>query len=181
MGVWDDIKNIKEDPKQKKRQERAGKQAHKKRQENQKYYDKFAVESTEIEGLVFRSRLEALWYDELKDCNSFTCFECIKVPVWIDGPYGRFLSSYEPDFHISLSDGSSVFVELKPNHKLAMDDDRPKRALELNPGYRFIIIGGYPYSKRGVTVRMLSGKKELVHKYVQVCDVLKFLECECGE
>jgi hypothetical protein len=60
-----------------------------------------------------------------------------------------------------------------------MEDDRQKRALELNPGYKFAVIGGYPYSKKGVTVRLLTGKKEIVHKNVQVCDVLKFMECEC--
>lgn len=164
-----------------KEEKKAAKQAHKLRQENQKHYDQFKVESTEVEGLVFRSRLEALWYEELKDCESFMCFECVQVPVWIDGPYGKFLSTYSPDFSISLADGTSVFVELKPNHKLAMEDDRQKRALELNPKYRFVIIGGYPYTKRGVTVRMLTGKNEDVHKYVKVCDVLSFLECECGE
>lgn len=178
MGVWDNIGNLPVPSKKElKQQEKASKKAHKQRQETQKYYDKFSIESTEVEGLVFRSRLEALWYDELKDCESFTCFECVKVPVWIDGPYGRFLSNYEPDFHISLEDGTSVYVELKPNHKLAMADDRPARAVELNPKYRFIIIGGYPYSKRGVTVRMVTGKGETVHKYVQISEVLKFLGC----
>lgn len=180
MGVWDNLNNLPAPSKKDiKRQEKASKEAHRQRETNQKYYDQFKVESTEIEGLTFRSNLEALWYDELKDCESFTCFECVKVPVWIDGPYGKFLSSYEPDFHITLTDGSSVYIELKPNHKLAMADDRPKRALELNPTYKFVIIGGYPYSQRGVTIRMLTGKKESIHKYVQIPEVLKFLECDC--
>ncbi len=178
MGVWDEITNLPTPSKKElKRQEKASKEALKQRQTTQKYYDRYKVESAEHEGLVFRSRLEALWYDELKDCESFTCFECVKVPVWIDGPYGRFLSNYEPDFHVTLVDGSSVYVELKPNHGLALADDRPNRALELNPKYKFVVIGGYPYSKRGVTVRMLTGKGETVHKYVQVPEVLKFLGC----
>jgi hypothetical protein len=179
MGVWDDIQKLPTPTKKElKKQEKVSKEAHKQRQATQKYYDKFQVESAEIEGLIFRSRLEALWYEELKDCDSFTCFECVKVPVYIDGPYGKFLSNYEPDFHITLSDGSSIYVELKPNHKLALADDRPKRALELNPKFKFVVIGGYPYSKRGVTVRMLTGKGETVHKYVQIPEVLRFLGCE---
>lgn len=181
MGsVWDDIKYVKPDPKEVKKQERAGKRAHKQRQETQKQYDKFNIEPTTLEdGTELRSRLEALWVAEFETCDSFNCIECISVPLWIDGSYGKFLSSYTPDLSLTIADGTTVLVELKPNHKLAMADDRPKRALELNPQYKFIIIGGYPYSKRGVTVRMLTGKKELVHKYIQVCDVLKFLDCEC--
>jgi hypothetical protein len=180
MGVWDDIQNIKVDPKAQKKQERAGKKAHKQRQEIQKSYDKFNIEPTTLEdGTEVRSRLEALWVAEFEGCNSFHCLECVEVPLWINGSYGRFLSSYTPDLVIYLSDGTTSFVELKPNHKLAMADDRPKRALELNPDYKFVVIGGYPYSQRGVTVRMLTGKKEVTHRYVQVCEVLKLLECEC--
>lgn len=165
--------------KRNRKNKKAAKVATKLREQTQEYYDQFKTESIKVDGLAFRSKLEALWYEEFKDCASFVCFECVKVPVMIDGQFGRFQGDYEPDFLISLADGTSVYVELKPNHKLAMVDDRPKRALELNPKYRFVIIGGYPYSQRGVTVRMLSGDKELVHRYVKVCDVLKFLECPC--
>lgn len=179
MGIWDDVnKPVKLDPKVQKAQEKAGKKAHKKRVQIDKQYKQFNVETVEADDLVFRSRLEALWYDELKDCDSFVCFECVQVPLWIDGSFGRFLASYSPDFAIELTDGSTVFIELKPNHKLAMADDRQKRALELNPSYKFVIIGGYPYSQRGVTVRMLTGDKEVVNKRVQVADVLKFLGCQ---
>lgn len=153
--------------------------AHQLRQRNQDYYDSHNVEPTEIDGQAFRSRLEALWFEEFKDCESFHCVECIQVPLWIEGPFGKFLSNYKPDFTIYLADGSSVFVELKPNHELAMTDDRQKRALELNPRYKFVVIGGYPYTKKGVTVRLLTGKNELVYKNIKVCDVLKFMECEC--
>lgn len=164
-----------------KKSNKIGKEALKLRQQNQEYYDAHNVEPTEVEGQVFRSRLEALWYEELKNCESFSCVECARVPVWIDGPYGKFLSEYKPDLTIETTDGLVVYVELKPNHKLAMADDRQKRALELNPKYRFIIIGGYPYTKRGVTVRMMTGKQEVVHKYVKVCEVLSLLECECSK
>lgn len=157
---------------------KASRKAAKTRKDIQKQYDQFHVESSEVDGLVFRSRLEALWYDELKDCDSLTCFECVQVPLWIEGSNGRFLGEYSPDFCITLVDGSTVYVELKPNHKLAVADDRQKRALEINPKQRFVVIGGYPYSKRGVTVRMLFGKKEEIHKNVQVCDVLRFLGCD---
>lgn len=160
-------------------QNKLSKKAQKLRNSNQEFYDNHNTEPTEVDGRVFRSRLEALWYEEFKDCESFECFECTEVPVWIDGPFGKFLSGYKPDLTISLSDGSKVFVELKPNHELAMADDRQKRALELNPRYKFVIIGGYPYSQRGVTVRMLTGKQEITHKKVQVQDVLKFMECGC--
>lgn len=159
---------------------KARKEAHKLRQKNQEYYDTHNVEPTEVDGQVFRSRLEALWYEEFKDCDSFECFECVRIPVWIDGSFGRFLSDYKPDLSIVLSDGSKVFVELKPNHDLAMADDRQKRALELNPRYRFVVIGGYPYSKVGITVRMLTRDKEIVHEKVPVCEVLKLLECDCS-
>lgn len=154
--------------------------AHKLRQANQEYYDSHNVEPTEVDGQVFRSRLEALWYEEFKDCPSFECFECARLPVWIDGPFGRFLSEYKPDLTIILGDGSKIFIELKPNHDLAMADDRQKRALELNPKYKFVVIGGYPYQSRGVTVRMMTGKKEINRKNVQVCDVLKLMECNCN-
>lgn len=157
----------------------ARQEAHKLREANRKTYDATSVEPTEVDGRVFRSRLEALWYEEFKDCESFDCFECSLVPVWIEGPFGKFLSNYKPDLSIILKDGTKVFVELKPNHELAMADDRQKRALELNPRYRFVVIGGYPYQSRGVTVRMLTGKQELVHQKVQVCEVLKFMECNC--
>jgi hypothetical protein len=157
-------------------------EARKLRKLNQEYYDSHNVEPTTLaDGTVVRSRLEALWIAEFENCESLTCFECVQVPLWIEGPHGRFLSNYAPDLSISLADGSTVYVELKPNHELAMADDRPKRALELNPRYRFVIVGGYPYSKRGVTVRMLTGTKEEVHEKVPVCDVLKFLECPCKE
>lgn len=158
---------------------KAAKEALKLRKANQDFYDAHNVEPMEVDGQVFRSRLEALWYDELKHCESLVCVECARVPVWIEGPYGKFLSEYKPDLTIETTDGSLVYVELKPNHQLAMTDDRQKRALELNPKYRFVVIGGYPYTKRGVTVRMLTGKNEVVHKYVKVCEVLKLLECEC--
>lgn len=163
-----------------KKQKKLSNKAQKLRNDNQEFYESHNVEPTELDGRVFRSRLEALWYDELKDCESFSCIECARIPVWIDGPFGKFLSEYKPDLTIEMTDGSTVFVELKPNHKLAMADDRQKRALELNPKYRFVVIGGYPYTNRGVTVRMLTGKNEIVHKYVKVCDVLKLLECECN-
>lgn len=156
---------------------KAAKEATKIRQHTQDLYDKFTVEPAEIEGVVFRSKLEALWYEEFKGCDSFICFECVQVPLLIDGRFGQFQATYEPDFHIILSDNTSVYVELKPNHKLAMADDRQKRALDLNPKNRFVVIGGYPYSQRGVTVRMLTGDKESVHRYIQVAEVLSFLGC----
>ena len=156
------------------------KEAHALRQKNQKTYDSHNVEPTELaDGTVVRSRLEALWVAEFEGCDSFHCIECAQVPVWIEGSYGPFLSNYKPDLVIYLADGSSVFVELKPTHELAMADDRQKRALKLNPRYKFAVIGGYPYSKRGVTLRLLTGKQELIHKNVPVCDVLKFMECDC--
>lgn len=155
--------------------DKESKKAHQLRQDRDKAYDKFNIEPTD----GYRSRLEALWVAEFEGCDSLECVECTMVPVWIDGPYGRFLSDYKPDLTISLRDGSKVFVELKPNHKLAMEDDRQKRALELNPRYRFVVIGGYPYSKRGITVRMMSGSSEVMHEKVPVCEVLKLLECEC--
>jgi hypothetical protein len=154
------------------------KEAQKLRNANQKVYDSHKVEKIEVDGVVFRSRLEALWVAEFENCDSLHCVECVKVPLWITGPYGVFLGDYTPDLVIYNSDGSTSFVELKPNHKLAMADDRQKRALELNPAYRFVVIGGYPYSQRGVTVRMLTGKKESVNKNVKVPEVLKFLGCE---
>lgn len=161
------------------KQRRASKKALKQRQERDAVYDKFNVEeSTLSDGTVVRSRLEALWFDELSQCESFECVECSKVPLWIDGPYGRFLSNYKPDFTLELPDGTRMFVELKPNHDLAIEDDRQKRALELNPKYKFVVIGGYPYSQKGVTVRLLTGKKEVVQKNVSVSDVLKFLGCQ---
>lgn len=156
------------------------KAAHKLRQENQEYYDSHNVEPTEVDGRVFRSRLEALWYEEFKDCESFHCVECVQVPVWIDGPFGKFLSNYKPDMTIHLVDGSKVFVELKPNHDLAMADDRQARALELNPKYRFVVIGGYTYS-RNLTVRLLSGKQEKTYTGMSKCDVIRFLGCDCEE
>lgn len=161
------------------KQRRASNKALKQRQERDAVYDKFNIEeSTLKDGTVVRSRLEALWLDELTQCDSFECIECSQVPLWIDGIYGRFLSNYKPDVTLELSDGTRMFVELKPNHDLAMDDDRQKRALELNPKYKFVVIGGYPYSKKGVTVRLLTGKKEVVQKNVSVSDVLKFLGCQ---
>lgn len=161
------------------KQRRASNKALKQRQERDAIYDRFNVEeSTLSDGTVVRSRLEALWLDELTQCDSFECIECSKVPLWIDGPYGRFLSNYKPDITLELNDGTRMFVELKPTHELAIEDDRQKRALELNPKYKFVVIGGYPYSQRGVTVRLLTGKKEVVQKNVSVSDVLKFLGCQ---
>jgi len=150
-------------------------EAHQERKKRDAIYESHNVEPTD----GYRSRLEALWVAQFEQCESFHCVECTKVPLWIDGPYGRFLSNYTPDLVIYLKDGSTVFVELKPNHELAVQDDRQKRALELNPRYKFAVIGGYPYESRGVTLRMLTGKQEQVHRYVQVSDVLKFMECNC--
>lgn len=154
--------------------------ANKQRKERDANYQKFNVEPTEVNGVIVRSRLEALWIERLSTCESFKCSECVQVPLWINGVYGRFLTNYKPDLVIETEHGR-ILVELKPTHEVAMADDRQKRALELNPSYKFVVIGGYPYSRRGVTVRMLTGKKEIVHRYVNVCDVLRFLECECEE
>lgn len=173
MG-WIDEHSVKPDKKAKRKQAKASAEAHQARQQNQKAYDRFNVEATN----GHRSRLEALWVEQFERCDSLRCVECVFLPVFIDGPYGRFLSDYQPDLVIDLPDGSTVYVELKPNHELAMADDRQKRALDLNPEYRFVVIGGYPYSKRGVTVRMLTGLGEEVHKYIKVPQVLKFLGCE---
>lgn len=156
------------------------KRAHQLRQKNQQHYDAHTAEPTTLEdGTVVRSRLEALWIEALADCASFRCIECVQVPLWIQGGFGKFLSNYRPDLKIELTDGSVILVELKPTAELAMSDDRQQRALELNPKMKFLVIGGYPFSKKGVTVRMLTGKKEVVHQHVQVCDVLQLLECPC--
>ena len=182
-------------------------EAHKLRQQNQEYYDSHNVEPTEVDGQIFRSNLEAQWYQELKNCESFECFECVRLPIWIEGPFGRFLADYKPDLSIRLIKscesckgtgkrnrgncrtckgsgkvpGERILVELKPNHDLAMADDRQKRALELNPKVKFVVIGGYPYTQRGVTVRLLTGKKESVTRYVKVPEVLRFFDCECED
>lgn len=147
-------------------------EAHQIRQQNQEAYDSHNIEPTN----GYRSRLEALWVAEFETCDSLQCVECVKVPVWIEGPYGKFLSNYVPDLVVETQEGR-VFVELKPNHDLAMADDRQKRALELNPKYRFVVIGGYPWSKKGVTVRMMTGTQEIVHKKVPVSQVLALLGC----
>lgn len=156
MADWDKVAN----------------EAHQLRQQNQEAYDATNVEPTD----GYRSRLEALWVAEMDQCESLHCVECVRVPVWITGPYGKFLSNYTPDLVVDTPDGR-VFVELKPNEELALADDRQKRALELNPRYRFVVIGGYPYQGRGVTVRMLTGDKEIIHKKVQVRQVLSLLGC----
>ena len=155
----------------------AAKQAHKLRQQAQNIYNQYTIEPTEVDGTLVKSRLEALWYEELKHSESFECIECVKVPVWIVGPYGKFLSNYQPDFVIKTSNGERIFVELKPNKKLCLADDRQQRALELNPRMKFIVIGGYPYSKRGVTVRLLTGAKEVVYENAPICSILELLEC----
>lgn len=144
------------------------------RQDNQERYDKWNVEPTTLEdGTVVRSRLEALWVAELEVCDSFRCVECVKVPLWIEGPYGKILGNYKPDILIELNNGNRIFVELKPTADLALADDRAKRALELNPKYKFVIIGGYPYNKR-LTVRLLTGENEKTYPNMKVCDILKF-------
>lgn len=158
---------------------KVAKKAHKKRLAQKQSY-KQNVEPTEVNGIVCRSRLEALWVEELSECESFKCIECVQVPIWIDGPFQRFLSNYKPDIMIEDVDGNQILIELKPTTKLAMGDDRQQRALELNPRMKFVVIGGYPYSKRGVTVRLLTGSKEIAHHKVDVCNVLDFLGCKCG-
>ena len=156
-----------------------GNQAHQIRRKRDKAYEAHKAVPTEVNGVLVRSRLEALWIEELTGCESFKCIECVLVPIWIDGPFGRFLSNYRPDLVIETKSGERILVELKPTHELAMDDDRQKRALKLNPKYRMIVLGGYPYSKRGVTVRMLTGEREIAHKNISVCEVLRFLGCDC--
>lgn len=160
----------------------AARKAHKERQGRDRIYKDHNVEEQEVtlpDGTVIqvRSRLEALWLKRLAECESFVCFECTQVPVWIQGPYGQFLSNYKPDITVELADGSRVHVELKPTHQLAMADDRAKRAAELNPKMKFVVIGGYPYAGKGVTVRMITGKNEKVLKKVDPKDVLIFLGC----
>jgi hypothetical protein len=161
-----------------KTQRKLSKKAHELRQKQQEGYNEFNVEPTEVNGTPVRSRLEALWIEELSDCDSFKCVECVKVPVWIDGPYGKILGNYQPDLLIETAEGK-ILVELKPTKKLALIDDRPKRALELNPKMKFMVVGGYPYSQRGVTVRLLTGDREKVYNEVNVCQVLEFLGCNC--
>lgn len=151
-------------------------QAHELREKNQEFYDSSNVEPTEHNGRVYRSRLEALWVAEFDDCDSLECVECVQVPVWIDGPYGRFLSNYKPDLVIQTGT-ERCFVELKPNKELAKADDRQHRAGLLNPKYRFVVIGGYPYESRGVYVRLVSGGKEMTVEKMPVDEVLKFLGC----
>jgi hypothetical protein len=157
-------------------------EAHQRRQATEDQYNRFNIEPTEVAGITVRSRLEALWLEELQDCDHFKCVECTKVPIWIQGAYGPFLSNYTPDFVVeNNTNHERVFIELKPNKDLALGDDRQQRALELNPRYRFIVIGGYPYSRKGVTVRLLTGKQEIVHHGISVCQVLEFLGCRCKD
>lgn len=131
-----------------------------------------------VRGIQVRSRLEAEWLEELIDCDHFKCVECVQVPVWIEGPYGRFLRNYKPDLAVDNVDGQ-ILIELKPTVKLALEDTRQKRALELNPRFKFIVIGGYPNRKNGVLVRLLTGNQEKVYDGVSTCEVLQFLGCEC--
>lgn len=154
------------------------KKAHQQRQKNQERYESFNAEPTEVNGTLVRSRLEALWITELSDCGASFCVECKEVPVWIQGPYGTFLSNYKPDLIIENTDGT-IYVELKPTTELALEDDRQQRALELNPRMKFLVIGGYPYNKR-ITARLMTGKQEKVFKDASVCDILRFLGCDCG-
>lgn len=157
--------------------DKIAREAHQLRQRNQEYYDTHTVEPTiASDGTVCRSRLEALWLEEFLGCEAFECMECVQVPLLIDGPYGRFPSNYMPDLVVSNQDGR-IFVELKPNRKLALDDDRQERALQLNPHYKFVVIGGYPYSKRGVTVRLLTGTDKKTYSDVPVETVLRLLGC----
>lgn len=86
------------------------------------------------------------------------------------------LSNYKPDFLFETATGDRVLVELKPTHELAMTDDRQKRALELNPKMKFAVIGGYPYDKK-ITVRMMTGDKEIVHRNVPLSAILDLLGC----
>lgn len=143
------------------------------RQEIDDIYRQSNVEPTD----GFRSRLEALWVAEFEGCSEIICVECTRVPLWITGPYGKFLSNYNPDITVESKTGDRTFVELKPTTEMALTDDRPTRALELNPHYKFVVIGGYPYQGRGVTVRLLTGTQEKVYKQVSVPEVLKFLGC----
>lgn len=165
-------------------QAQLSKKAHKKRQTNQERYDQFNIEPTTVEmengSVITKSRLEALWLEELKDCDSFKCVECIQVPLWIDGPFGKFLSNYKPDIIIELKDRQKIYLELKPTIELALADDRQQRALKLNPRMKMVVIGGYPYTKKGVLVRLLTGNEEIIHRDVSVCSVLEFLGCECN-
>lgn len=154
------------------------KKAHKARQQNQERYDAFNTEPTEVNGVLVRSRLEALWIEELSDCEHFSCVECFEVPVWIHGPYGTFLSNYKPDIIIENTDGK-ILVELKPTTEMCLADDRQSRALELNPKMKFLVIGGYPYSTR-ITARLMTGNQEKVFKDLSSCDILRFLGCDCG-
>ena len=151
------------------------KEAHQLRQHIDSLYAQ-NVEPTEVNGMIARSRLEALWIEQLSTCEYFRCVECVPVPLWIHGPYGTILRNYLPDIVIENADGK-IFVELKPTTELALVDDRQKRALELNPHYKFVIIGGYPYQGRGVTVKLLTGTVEKVYKNVSVDQVLQFLGC----
>lgn len=156
--------------------DQVAKEAHQLRQANQEAYNRFNTEPTN----GYKSRLEALWISELEGCEHFFCVECVLVPVWVDGPFGRFLSNYKPDLVI-LNQSGRILIELKPTRELALADDRQKRALELNPKYKFMVIGGYPFSQRGVTVRLLTGNREKVYDKINVCDVLGFLGCSCSD
>lgn len=152
--------------------EKVAEEAHQLRQKNQEVYESHNAEPTN----GYRSRLEALWVAEFEACDTLHCVECVKVPIWIDGPYGRFLSNYTPDLVVETGT-ERIFVELKPNKELAKDDDRQHRAGQLNPKYKFMVIGGYPYESRGVYVRLVSGGKEMTVEKMPVDEVLKFLGC----
>jgi hypothetical protein len=102
---------------------------------------------TYYKGILFRSRLEALWAHWF-DCNGFNWQYEPEITLSEDG------TMYTPDFLID-KDGVIAFVEVKPT--LEMFNDNAKRRIfsfirtqqHFDVCHKFILIVGQPHQEPG--------------------------------
>lgn len=125
-----------------------------------------------------RSILEAKWITALTGSYcQVECYECrvLKVIQQNRTTGGLFVGTYKPDLMLLDFSGQEVLVEIKPTFEEMASDDRPTRALVIQPNLRFLVLGGYPDGD--FHVRMVSAVGERTFRNVSLPQLLELLGC----
>lgn len=122
-----------------------------------------------------RSMLEALWIAELEDC-SFQGYEPQTLTCAKTKGKKSYTGRYTPDLLIK-DDHGPIFVELKPDKEKCKDEKRPSGCLELDDSLRFMVIGGYPDSERGFTVRLITREIDKTYQNVTMAQLKILIGC----
>lgn len=125
--------------------------------------------------IVTRSMLEAVWIAELEDC-SFEGYEPQTLTCSKRKGNKSYTGRYTPDLLIK-DDQGFIFVELKPDKEKCQDENRPSGCLKLDESLRFMVIGGYPDSRNGFTVRLITKELDKTYQNVTMEQLRELIGC----